>query len=333
MARVEAGFDPLSGAFAASSGGLFDDSDEEKEVAPITSKPLAASSGGLFGDSDDEETDPPIPILIPTPPPPAPVVKLTTADLSHTKIIKEKQSTKKKKKPIQQHKTTNNALFGGADDEDNIFSSLRPKIEQGTLDSFLSSGGTTAPDNETEVSGGLFDDSDEDKEEEGEGEGRTGRSTKGTGAYLKRMLQEDNEEEDYSDLKVAGLISTDVDNAGGLLEEGQGIEQAKKDAMDTTDASLLAVREDDDLESLMAATQVNTIDVTKQENEEEEDIFKVSDNTNNDEDDDDLFSMMGMGGDDEAGGGGGVMICPASMPIFRKAVVAVAGCSTDVPDA
>jgi hypothetical protein len=28
-----------------------------------------------------------------------------------------------------------------------------------------------------------------------------------------------------------------------------------------------------------------------------------------------------------------VMICPASMPIFRKAVVAVAGCSTDVPDA
>jgi hypothetical protein len=30
-----------------------------------------------------------------------------------------------------------------------------------------------------------------------------------------------------------------------------------------------------------------------------------------------------------------VMICPASMPIFRKAVVAVVGCSTDVqyPDA
>ena len=95
MSRRVADFDPLSGAFAASSGGLFDDSDEEKEVAPITSKPLAASSGGLFGDSDDEETDPPLPILIPTPPPPAPVVKLTTADLSHTKIIKEKQSTKK----------------------------------------------------------------------------------------------------------------------------------------------------------------------------------------------------------------------------------------------
>lgn len=306
VTRVEAEFDPLSGAFAASSGGLFGDSDEDKEVAPITSKPLAASSGGLFDDSD-EEKDPNPPSPSPTPPPPAPVVKLKTADLSQTKIIKEKQSTKKKK-PIQQHKTTNNALFGGAadNDEDDIFSSLRPKIEQGTLDSFLSSDGTTTQDNEEEVSGGLFDDSDEDKEEEEEGRtGRTGRTTKGTGAYLKRMLQEDNEEEDYSDLKVAGLISTDVDNAGGLLEEGQGIEQAKKDAMDTTDASLLAVREDDDLESLMAATQVNTIDVTKQEDKEEEDIFKVSDNTNNDEDDDDLFSMMGMGGDDEAGGGDG----------------------------
>ena len=123
----------------------------------------------------------------------------------------------------------------------------------------------------------------------------------------RRLEKADNEDtiiEDYSDLKVAAMISTEADTAGGLVEGGSAAKasSALSALADTTDESVLAVREDTDLEELMAATQLKATEMGT-EKDDGDDLFKI-DATAGEDDDDDLFAMMGGGDDDDAIGGG-----------------------------
>lgn len=249
----------------------------------------------------------------PNPPSPKKTDAFTTADLSKiiiTKDEKKKEKKKKEKKKIMKKEVvTSSALFGGnPDDEDDLFTTLRPKIEHDSFEQFLRSDPTSEKDTVEDNTPVLFDDdSDNEYDEKKKREGTKG----GTGAYLKRMLQEDNEEDDVlesiSDLKVAGLLSTKVDTAGGLIEEGDGTTKARRATVDKTDESLLAVREDDDLEQLMAATQVKISTSTAAEGDDDLEQLMAATQVKvltSEGDDDDLFDLMG-GGDDEDGNGEG----------------------------
>ena len=295
-ARTEAEFDPLSGGLFASSPT------QQPAAAPSPSPPVAAAAAA------------------PSAAPSAAPAQLKSADLSKVKIVKDKKKNIPTKKSRKNQKKSSsrpgkNALFGGGggdDDEDELFSSLRPKIQQGNLDAFLNDSNDKK---KSDTTPGLFDDEEEDVDDDSKdilGNSSKGKcAAKGTGAYMKRMLEEEDDEfilESISDLKVAAMISTEADTAGGLIEGGSAEQAvAKISALaDTTDESLLAVREDDDLDQLMAATIQVQATPSGKVDDDGMDLFKVDAGTN-DEEDDDLFSMMGMGGDDAtvSGAGGG----------------------------
>ena len=219
-----------------------------------------------------------------------------------------------------------------------MFTSLRPKVERGSFNSFINKGAEedTKKKSKKKSSGGLFDDdSDDDSNDDDEEDSATPadatasssstKTKKGTGAYLKRMLQEEATDsellESISDLKVAGMLTTEVDTAGGLIDDdgdaAKAMLQKTSTLLDTTDEKLLEIREDDDLDLLMAATQVKESllpsgNLGKDGDEDDGmDLFRVDPAAGggggDDDDDDDLFSMMGGGDGDgaESGGGGG----------------------------
>ena len=210
-----------------------------------------------------------------------------------------------------------------------MFTSLRPKVERGSFDSFINKGAEEdTKKSKKKLSGGLFDDESDDSDDEEEDSAipadptapsSSTKTKKGTGAYLKRMLQEEATDsellESISDLKVAGMLTTEVDTAGGLIDgdgdAAKAMLQKTSTLLNTTDEKLLEIREDDDLEQLMAATQVKeSLPSGKEDGDDGMDLFRVDPAAGGGaegDDDDDLFSMMGGGDGDgaESGGGGG----------------------------
>ena len=277
---------------ASSSSGLFDDEDEgafAKPALPVTTAGTTTDTTTDTIVSENEPSD-----------------LLAQVDLSKISVVQKiDHSSKKKKKKAKAiaaaavaKKSKNHGLLGADDDEFDL--TLRPKVEEDTLDAFLLRGEEKGDEEETSAPG-LFD-SDGSDDDGGADSSRSTKQTggKSTGAYVKRMLTEDKPDDfdtNIADLSVAKMLTTEADTAGGLIEAGDGAKNVRTAAAlaERTSDDLLHVANDDDLTELMAVTKVSG-SIEESAPEGSDDLFNVE--QNDDTIDDDLFSMMGIGGGD-----------------------------------
>ena len=309
--REECLFDPLSGglfdddenapalfggvsttnATQKKSTSLFDDDEEDVPDVPAAPTSVAASST-LF---DDNDTSAPTAATSANTEDHSDV--LSQVDLSKISVVQKIDRSSKKKKNAVKAKAAaaaaqsnkNSGLLGADDDELDL--TLRLKIEEDTLDAFLLHG-EGDKDTKKESASGLFDSDDSDIDDDND------KGTESSGAYVKRMLTEDQPDDfdiDIADLSVAKMLTTESDTAGGLIEVGDSAKNVHDAATlaNRTSDELLNVVDDGDLEELMAATQVSG-NVADSAPDGVEDLFSMD--KTDDVIDDDLFNMVGMGG-------------------------------------